>query len=64
MKRLFAALTALTFVLGAAAVTYAPIAASAQVAKEEMKKDGKKAKGEHGKKTKGEGKKKAAPEKK
>lgn len=58
MKKLFAALMALTFVLGTAAVTYAPTAASAQVTKEEMKKDGKKSKGDKGKKKKGDTKKK------
>ena len=43
MKKMFAALVALTFVLGAVAVTYYPVDAVAQAKKDEKKKsDGKK----------------------
>ena len=42
MKKILAALVALTFVLGAVAVTYYPIDAFAQAKKDEKKKDEKK----------------------
>jgi hypothetical protein len=42
MKKILAALVALTFVLGAVAVTYYPIDAVAQAKKDEKKKDAKK----------------------
>ncbi len=42
MKKMLAALVALTFVLGAVAVTYYPVDAVAQAKKDEKKSDGKK----------------------
>lgn len=42
MKKILAALVALTFVLGAVAVTYYPMDAVAQAKKDEKKKDEKK----------------------
>ena len=47
MKKILASLVALTFILGAVAVTYYPIDAIAQAKKDEKKKDdGKKKKDE------------------
>ena len=42
MKKILAAVVALTFILGAVAVTYYPIDAVAQAKKDEKKKDMKK----------------------
>ena len=42
MKKILAAVVALTFILGAVAVTYYPMDAAAQAKKDEKKKDTKK----------------------